>query len=557
MGIDVQATTRRSLLKLGSAIGAAALLKRGSARAATTSVRPDINSTAGQRMVGLYAQAVQKMQDPAVNFPPQPQSWTFQSYIHNLPTDPFHPLEANGFLPGSPDLATRIDQIYGQPAQGTPQADWKAAALKCWATCPHGSPLFVVWHRWYLLYFERIVRALSGAADFALPYWNYASDAGPSLQLPAAFQNPGNPGSPTNPLYEDFRGLGFYNPAGSGAQNLPMNDGGYLPFPQTDYGPALSAASLFPSDDPTTALFFLPDPRYYGYGFSGRLELQPHDLVHVNVGGLMSNVPVAAGDPVFFVHHCQIDRLWATWQARASTADYNWGNTGIAGTDPSKSDWEGSTFYFVDENSNVVSVTAGQALKTTDLGYTYDSLARVSAPPVVTAAASTAAPNLALAPVGASGVTVGSEGTRVTLEPVPEANRLAPTPGATAQPATLVLKDVKLLLRPPAPLHVFVNLPEGVAPELTSPYHVGVLDFFNWDTRTGGPMKHIAGPGGAAGHEMPGAGEFRFAVGDVLARQRAASLWNGGPITVTVTTLGADRSRGRTYVSIGQIQLLP
>jgi hypothetical protein len=46
-------------------------------------------------------------------------------------------------------------------------------------------------------------------------------------------------------------------------------------------------------------------------------------------------------------------------------------------------------------------------------------------------------------------------------------------------------------------------------------------------------------------------------MGDVLARQKAANLWNGWPVTVTITTLGADRSRDRTYVTIGQVQLVP
>jgi tyrosinase len=58
-------------------------------------------------------------------------------------------------------------------------------------------------------------------------------------------------------------------------------------------------------------------------------------------------------------------------------------------------------------------------------------------------------------------------------------------------------------------------------------------------------------------HETPSAGEFRFSVGDALARQRAEGLWNGGPITVTISTLGSDRSRGRTYVTIGQVELVP
>jgi tyrosinase len=543
------ATSRRSLLKVGAALGATALLPRRSARAQTSFVRPDINSTAGQRMLGFYAQGVGKMKDPSVNIPPQPQSWTFQAYMHGVPADPFQPVESPGLRHGSPGLSARIDLIYGHPAQGTPQADWKAAALKCWATCPHSSPLFVAWHRWYLFYFEKIVRSLSGAPDFALPYWNYASDTAASLQLPAAFQNPAtSPTIPTNPLYEDLRGLGFYNPAGTGAQNLPMNEGGYLPYAATDYGPALSGAQLFPSDDGTN-FADLPDPRYQALGFTGRLEIQPHDNVHVNVGGLMQNVPVAAYDPIFFVHHCQIDRLWATWQSFQNIV-YNWGTMGIPGTDPSESVWKGSKFSFVDEHNKLVEVTAAGQLKTSDMGYAYDALA-----PLLPQVAALAAAPVAAAPklVQASGLSVGSGGGRVTLAPMPQSNPMAAPQGVPSQPATLVLKDVKLLARPPAPLHVFLNLPDGAAPDLISPFHVGMLNFFNWDTGSGGPMQDMVGPSGA----MPSSGEFRFAVGEVLARQNAQNLWNGGPITVTITTLGADRSRGRTYVTIGQVQLAP
>jgi tyrosinase len=100
-------------------------------------------------------------------------------------------------------------------------------------------------------------------------------------------------------------------------------------------------------------------------------------------------------------------------------------------------------------------------------------------------------------------------------------------------------------------------LPEGATPDLISPFHVGILNFFNWDTGTGGPMHEMIGANGQVTHMMASSGEFRFAVGEILARQRAENLWNGGPITVTITTLGADRSQGHTYVTIGQVQLLP
>ena len=66
-------------------------------------------------------------------------------------------------------------------------------------------------------------------------------------------------------------------------------------------------------------------------GFSRDLEGQ-HGGVHVAVGGAdllpspaavnptfvprgqMSAVPLSPNDPVFFLHHCNVDRLWAYWQ---------------------------------------------------------------------------------------------------------------------------------------------------------------------------------------------------------------------------------------------------
>jgi tyrosinase len=545
---NTRGTSRRSLLKLGAAAGATALLRARPAAAQALVTRPDINSAAGARMVGLYTTAVGKMQDPAINIPPQPQSWTFQAYTHGVPDDPFHPMEANPLFNGTPELAARIDLIYGNPAPGSPQAAWKAAALACWGTCPHGSPWFVAWHRWYVFYFEKIVRKASGAPDFALPYWNYASDQGPSLQLPAAFQQPTDQQGNIIPIYEDLRGLGFANPAGSGMQNVPMNQGGYMPFSQTDYNPALSAINLFPSDN---TFVLPPDPAYYAFGFAGRVEIQPHDNVHDNVGGLMSNIPVAAGDPIFFVHHCQIDRLWASWQSYPDSV-YNWGSTP---TDPSEARWKGRKFNFVDDNGTVVNVTAGGELSTKDMGYVYDSLPPRPSAPVVAAAAAAIAPAAApvqVAAAQANGMTVGSGGARMTLSPAPSPPAAAAPQAAAPGAQTLVLDNVKLLARPPAPLHVFLNLPEGAPATLDSPYYVGTLNFFNWNTKTGKPMLDTAD-----GHAMPAAGQFRFTVGPVLARQKARNVWNGGPISVTVTTLGADRSSGRTYVTIGQVQLVP
>nr|URY20122.1 polyphenol oxidase 1 [Lyophyllum decastes] len=42
----------------------------------------------------------------------------------------------------------------------------------------------------------------------------------------------------------------------------------------------------------------------------------PHPAGHSAVGGEMANPTSSPGDPIFFLHHAWIDRIWSTWQAR-------------------------------------------------------------------------------------------------------------------------------------------------------------------------------------------------------------------------------------------------
>jgi hypothetical protein len=61
-------------------------------------------------------------------------------------------------------------------------------------------------------------------------------------------------------------------------------------------------------------------------GFRNRAEgwfsgPQLHNLVHVWVGGSM--LPASSpNDPVFFLHHCFVDKLWADWQRLHPTEGY-------------------------------------------------------------------------------------------------------------------------------------------------------------------------------------------------------------------------------------------
>ena len=49
-----------------------------------------------------------------------------------------------------------------------------------------------------------------------------------------------------------------------------------------------------------------------GNGNQGVLEGNAHNNVHNNIGGWMPSAS-SPRDPIFFMHHCNIDRIWAVW----------------------------------------------------------------------------------------------------------------------------------------------------------------------------------------------------------------------------------------------------
>jgi hypothetical protein len=165
----------------------------------------------------------------------------------------------------------------------------------------------------YLYYFERIVRAqvvaAGGPSDWALPFWDY--DQSGRRALPPAFRDPTRPSGGPNPLFV-------------AARNPGINDG---------------TASLDPAI--TSPRFALDRPTFTGaaefgggatsaagqfMGATGRLEETPHNDVHVAIGGWMADPELAARDPIFWLHHANVDRLWRVWNqsGRANPTDAAW-----------------------------------------------------------------------------------------------------------------------------------------------------------------------------------------------------------------------------------------
>ena len=177
-----------------------------------------------------------------------------------------------------------------------------------WNTCQHNMTFFLSWHRMYLCFFERILRKASGMPGLGLPYWNYSDAADATARfLPAAFRTPA---TTSNPLFTSNRNAAIN--AGTGQLSAS----------------AVSLASV------------IPGPIGF-YPFSGNVNGTPHGAVHGGVGGGMGGFNTAGLDPIFWLHHCNIDRLWNRWLA---------GGGGRSNPPATDTAWHNTNFTFFDEN---------------------------------------------------------------------------------------------------------------------------------------------------------------------------------------------------------------
>ena len=297
-----------------------------------------------------YAKGVAAMQSRPLK---DPTSWRFWAAMH-------------GFDPGLWEALG-----YLRPGEPHPRS---AIVRQFWKQCQHGTWYFLPWHRGYLLAFEAKVRAavldLGGPAHWSLPYWN---PFGPhQAKLPPAFGSHTWPGQGHNPLFVSHR----YGPNNDGHVFVPVHEVNLKALKRSHFSGVSTGGS----------------PGFGGVdtGFShsgqvhGELETQPHDWVHGLVGGsdpndpsipgLMSDPDTAALDPIFWLHHSNIDRLWETW-IRADPGHH----------DPTNSHWTNGPTS-VGEQGFVAPTPDGQSwtyapkdvtsLRT--LGYGYDDLTPLS-----------------------------------------------------------------------------------------------------------------------------------------------------------------------------------
>jgi tyrosinase len=295
-----------------------------------------------------------------------PSSWRFQAAIH-------------GYDDTLPDLVA-----LKQPDEALP-ADQNIY----WAQCQHHGWYFLPWHRGYLGYFERIVRktiiGLGGPSNWTLPYWNYASGAPNAMLMRPEFLEPNLPdGTPTvadgtpNPL---FNGIVR---AGCDPVDTPFGSAGDFQITPNDVSMQCLTIPYF--DDHTASLSFGGAVTGFnhgedGIGVEGAVETTPHDNVHSDIGGWMDSYETAALDPIFWIHHCNIDRLWAVWSAGQGHTD----PTDLAWLQPAGVNFP---FRFRDENgaSQVLNPSTVVDTATSAFTYKYQDISQPVAPPATVAA---------------------------------------------------------------------------------------------------------------------------------------------------------------------------
>jgi tyrosinase len=445
-------------------------------------IRYSAASPQGQNMLKIYASAVTAMKSIDKT---SPLNWVFQWYTHCVPNDS-----------GGPDPATKNQAM--NDTFGPNPSSAKSIANDMWNTCqPHGGQresFFLPWHRMYIYFFERIVRKVSGHPEFTLPYWDYTVMGAPHGVIPTAFG--------VAPLLQTNRNAG-------------VNSGTAIDQNQRS---KLNNDSLKQTAYEQTADTVL--------GFCADLDFNLHGQVHVYTGDTsnMGAVPWAANDPIFWAHHSNIDRFWASWNASG-------------GLNPNDPAFLSQTFIFADELGNKIVAKVSDFLTTESLGYKYDQL--LSKPPgfvpqqhaartALTSVLDKTPPPQLTRPVE---VRLGSSPVSVPLAPPEAKMNLRESLASTGvkKRLYLVARDISVLLQPGVVYNVSVG--EDATP-------VGSINFFS------------------LGHHHKGQTSNSFWSVDVTDRAKVVTAQAKPGESVNAVFTPSGMARDGASVRIGSISLI-
>jgi len=418
-------------------------------------VRKNAHSPEAKADLEAMAKALEMMKQMDCS---NPASWYYQGSIHWIPDS----------IAG-PNQLCKSYQTY---------KDLKLA----WQNCTHiqndsnSDFHFLIWHRFYTMQFEEVVRSLSGKKDFALPYWDYTNTTNMELNrtLPQALQMKGSP------LHEDAR----YD---------SLNAGGMI------NGKAITR-NLSITD-------LMKQPDYVA--FNNAIDRAPHGAMHNYIGdgigangigydnpqqcynpitqttedGLMADIQTAGFDPVFWLHHAQIDRLWQMWMNESAShlvdssavVEHPWNYTFFGA--------KGDTIQYS------LPEVAAQMYK---VNYTYNDVPTDKTPAVMLQSKAPQGPGSEInvkANNKISRANIKSE-QMLSLQTMKPAKLMA-TPGDGGKRMTLKV-TVSFVKEPKGTYEVYLNQPKAEEPSVEADNFAGFINFF-------GAKSHKAGTNLAAG----------------------------------------------------------
>ena len=225
-----------------------------------------------------------------------------------------------------------------------------------WAGAAHNSPTFLPWHREYLHKFDAMIQQMSGDPTMTVPYWDWTNPESTAAVFSADFMG-GNGNSKqewavtTGPFRKGQWKITIQDPAA-----LSKGDNPPKPYLVRNFGAFPAGAVTLPTVADVKEV--LDGHRYDHAPFNGQSPLDTsfrnrlegwreanaatcdsgwinqsqakgsphvmHNVVHLYTGGVWEAggktsqgtmaYNTSPNDPVFFMHHANVDRIWATWE---------------------------------------------------------------------------------------------------------------------------------------------------------------------------------------------------------------------------------------------------
>lgn len=165
----------------------------------------------------------------------------------------------------------------------------------------HNNELFLPWHRIFQYHAETVLRTSVGSVNLSIPYWDWRVEPTPAL---STWEEPSFLGQFDDPTSTIWRYLQRSWQLGNLNTSNPV-------IPSTVLGRVNNALNS----------------SAFG-GFQSGIENTVHAAGHQEVGGEMSS-PNSPWDPVFYLHHGMVDKLWQEWEDKITgdQSDFSERNT--------------------------------------------------------------------------------------------------------------------------------------------------------------------------------------------------------------------------------------